>query len=659
MEASVDEGEEIANPLDWSEDGVWQGRCLDDGTGRNVYFVSKSGKRTRREPVGYVEEKLENGDKKFYYRTICIRCRKIKSPPYLLTKGPGKIAFSYNLCEECMIKTVPSGISRLRGNTNEIYQANLDTPKTIWIDLGRLASAPDRIDKILQRSITARFATLYDAKLARNKERTLIVRRRGMEYGLDPQICKHTSFGFGNEFDEYYGEIDEDKEPHGNGVKFYSDGSIYFGGFEHGLHHTDKRGQWNRPNGSSYDGTWMTNYKHGKGTQVYPEGGQYIGEFAKGYEHGQGKKQYPDGGIFEGRFRFGRRDGPGVMTDKDGKVERGNFRDTTEVYHEKPTPVIIEKTDFDLNEYYNPPTLMDLTIKAVAQAMHLNRRSAPAVKLQRLLPENLKLLLAREFLRTMNPEGTKSFLENGPVYAFTFVPQVEFQNIRITQADCEALMYFQNSNNTLVTLKCTSNHLTLPAIDLICKNLSGRAWPLLCTLDLSFNVFDLTAIQTLCSCVNSIASLKNVRLAACKIKPAGAFVIATMLKSNAYLINLDLSFNVILAMGSDSIAEALTENETLINLNMRCNNIGLSGGRYFCDAMKYNGTLRVLCLADNGVGEEMIALLSARLNGTLGDILASVRVNALTMPTRYIEGRYDSWKPKIPEKYRDKIEDDD
>jgi hypothetical protein len=65
----------------------WKGVCLDDGTGRNVYFVDTAGvvrlevntalvfdsvfvQRTRKEPENYVPEIFENGDRRYYYRGI-------------------------------------------------------------------------------------------------------------------------------------------------------------------------------------------------------------------------------------------------------------------------------------------------------------------------------------------------------------------------------------------------------------------------------------------------------------------------------------------------------------------------------------------------------------------------------------------------------------
>ena len=47
------------------------------------------------------------------------------------------------------------------------------------------------------------------------------------------------SWGFENVFDEYFGDINDRGEPHGIGLKVFSDGTIYSGGFKNGLFDTN------------------------------------------------------------------------------------------------------------------------------------------------------------------------------------------------------------------------------------------------------------------------------------------------------------------------------------------------------------------------------------------------------------------------------------
>ena len=96
-------------------EGPWLGVCLDDGTGRDVYYVSSDGSRSRRTPAGYEPELLANGERRYYYRNTCIRCRKTKQAAVFLSMGPGEVGFCYNLCIDCHLRQVP-GTTRLRDN---------------------------------------------------------------------------------------------------------------------------------------------------------------------------------------------------------------------------------------------------------------------------------------------------------------------------------------------------------------------------------------------------------------------------------------------------------------------------------------------------------------------------------------------------------------
>ena len=650
----VEAEEADANDLvNWDSEGRWLGKCLDDGTGRNVYYVNVDGSRSRRQPRGYVVELLDNGDRRYYYRNTCIRCRRTKVAPIVFFGvGPGEIAFSLNLCDDCHVKTVP-GTTRLRGNASAFYKANTETPKNAWFNLRHLALAPARSALLLQRARDARRATLKDSKLMRNKQRFIASRRVAKEYGIENG--EHISWGYGSVFDEYFGGLHPTTHlPHGEGYKVYSDGSVYYGGFSAGERHSDKRGVWTRPSGSVYDGTWQFDQRHGKGTQIYPDGGRYEGEFAKGFEHGMGKKVYPDGSTFEGRFRFGRKDGPGTFIDKDGVVEKGTFPpDPKEKFSEKDPPNI-EEEDNMAEEFFQPESLMHLAIVALAQTMHNNRdKYTPAKRLTTLVPEHLKSQVAAEFLHTMSPQGTKSFQENGPKYAFTLLEELVFRSVRITQADCQALMYFQGSNSMLKTIVCCGNNLDLPSIDFFCKNLKMGAWPSILTLDLGFNTFDISALEQLIDGVDHCKTMRNLHLASCQIKSNGFFSLSKWIASNPSITTLDLAFNLSEAMGAQLLAEALAKNTKLTSLNMRSNRIGTIGGMGFCEAMKTNKVLRVLCVADNGCGPELLALLSGRLKGGFGDVVKGVLTEELNLPNRYAEGRYDYFQRRLPDKFKE------
>ena len=120
----------------------------------------------------------------------------------------------------------------------------------------------------------------------------------------------YKSWGYAYDmFDEYYGDVNNKNEPHGLGVKWYADGSVYSGEWESGFRHTTGVGIWMRPDGSQYEGSWINDLKHGMGKQIFPDGSIYTGEFAKGLEHGAGKRTHTDGSKYEGKFRYGKKDG--------------------------------------------------------------------------------------------------------------------------------------------------------------------------------------------------------------------------------------------------------------------------------------------------------------------------------------------------------------
>ena len=651
---AAEEEERASEALNYNSDGVWLGKCLDDGTGRDVYYMSPDGTRSRRAPKGYVPERLANGDRRYYYRNTCIRCRKAKQAAVFLAIGPGETGTSFNLCVDCHIRQCP-GTSRMRGNAAVFFNKLLgeDTPKNCWVDLRAAALSPTRTEDLLLRSLAARLATREDMKAERNRQRFFETRRMAREYGVDEGV--HKSWGYGDVFDEYYGGLNAEGEPHGLGMKLYSDGSIYFGEFSKGEHHTEARGVWNRPDGAVYDGSWQFGQRHGHGVQIDPGGGRYEGQFAKGFEHGQGKRTYADGSIFEGRFRFGRKDGPGVLTDRDGKVEKGTFApDPAERWTEKPPPVIEEKDNAN-EEFKQPSSLMELAVVVLAKAMHTARdKYAPARKLTLLLPEHLKALLAAEYLRNMTPPGSKGFLLHGPKYAFTTVRELIFQDVRMSAADCLALMYFQGCNPNLRLVRMTSNKLDLASLDLVCTNIINGAWPVLESLDLSFNAFDIAALDQLIHGVKRSPTVRHLRLASCQIKPAGFYSLARWLASDDRLLSLDVAFNFAEPMGADLVSDALLQNHTLTSLNLRSNRIGHLGGHSLCEAMRKNGTLRVLCVADNGCGADQLALLAGRLNGSCRDVMAGVLPGELKLPPRYAEGRYDFFARRLPDKFKEK-----
>ena len=239
----------------------------------------------------------------------------------------------------------------------------------------------------LREAIQAKAIILKRGKKDRDRRRAFECR----EYSLKNYPItrgSYLSWGYGSfksEYDEYFGEVDDTRlQPHGIGVKYYSDGTIYFGEFQHGVQHTQnsKNSFYLRPNGSTYEGEWVSGKKHGYGKFKYPESSidkdSYEGEWANNLQHGRGTLRYTDGSVFKGRFRFGVRDGPGVMVDLEGGSVKGIFKDKSiTAYVELPPPKVSEDISSGKVQF-NPNTLLELAIQSLA-AWTLHHPVSPAL----------------------------------------------------------------------------------------------------------------------------------------------------------------------------------------------------------------------------------------------------------------------------------------
>lgn len=91
----------------------------------------------------------------------CVRCRK-GFIPAVLTRGKGQEAFSYNMCDACLMTL--SMVTRLRGNGDKIWEINRDIPKNCYLNLEKRALDPNRNDSVLERAKVAKYEVLREAK---------------------------------------------------------------------------------------------------------------------------------------------------------------------------------------------------------------------------------------------------------------------------------------------------------------------------------------------------------------------------------------------------------------------------------------------------------------------------------------------------------------
>lgn len=421
----------------------------------------------------------------------------------------------------------------------------------------------------------------------------------------------------------------------------------------------------------------MNGMKHGKGVLTYPNGTAYEGEFAKGFEHGYGQRKYEDGSSHDGKFRFGRRDGTGVFTTKDGKKEKGTFRDRGTPYTEVMPPVLLEKIQ-EYNELaVNPPSLFDLCTSAVALTMLSRRFLLPSSKMFSRIGNYLKPIISKAYFQMIVKGATgkttqgasPSFVQVANNIAFQEVEELVFGNIKIGSQDAESLMYFQAANKKLKKLTLIANKLRVDSVDTICKQIQQRTWLSLQFLNFSYNYIDTNSLISLVTGLSAIGSVQELKLQGCGLRSNGAYLLSSFLSTNSskHLHILDLAFNTVEAVGADVLVEALYVNTTLVSLSLRQNNIGTMGGLSFLKLLKSAKTLQFLNLTDNNVGPEVIACISGKLQGSMIDIAHGVCSAELDMPSKYVQGRFDKWKPttgrhrgkKEDEIVKDDIVDDD
>lgn len=200
----------------------------------------------------------------------------------------------------------------------------------------------------------------------------------------------------------------------------------------------------------------------------------------------------------------------------------------------------------------------------------------------------------------------------------------------------EAFLYMQGANSALTHLQLCTNKLDSPAVESLGRVLPSGCWPLLSTLDLSYNSMDYRALFALAGGVKRTRSLTVLKLAACKITHMTSPILCSLLSEDTHLLDVDLAFNILGSKGAEDIASALSKNRTLLSLNLRQNNLGPVGGLAIVNSLVVNKYIKTLILADNKCGDQVIKLLAGRLAGSLPQLMDSVKFTELEMPSDYI-----------------------
>lgn len=135
----------------------------------------------------------------------------------------------------------------------------------------------------------------------------------------------------------YDGELDEKNRPHGKGRHLYEDGHEYVGEWKNGKHHG--KGKLTFTNGSVYEGSFEFYKRHGFGEMYWAGGSVFRGDYVRG-KATQGTLSRPvycnsDSNaysksstrsamnLYTGTFLNDFKYGKGVMTYSDGRIEDG------------------------------------------------------------------------------------------------------------------------------------------------------------------------------------------------------------------------------------------------------------------------------------------------------------------------------------------------
>jgi hypothetical protein len=140
---------------------------------------------------------------------------------------------------------------------------------------------------------------------------------------------------FNSQEDSFYdGEWSNDKQC-GMGIRQYSSGNVYNGQWKEGQRHGKGTMHWKDKN-EQYTGDWINGIQHGVGEYIwqvqqidnsqYPQSNCYVGDWDNGIRQGYGTFYYASGSSYEGQWLDNKKHGEGKYTLPNGKVIKGLFQ---------------------------------------------------------------------------------------------------------------------------------------------------------------------------------------------------------------------------------------------------------------------------------------------------------------------------------------------
>lgn len=128
-----------------------------------------------------------------------------------------------------------------------------------------------------------------------------------------------------NDFETIYHGEWKNMQPHGLGIMYFSDGSIYQGIFNEGG--PDLEGRLINTNGAYYEGDIRGGIANGKGKfQNKHKKYSYEGQWDDDTPHGFGKETWGDGTVYDGEFNHGVKQGNGTYFKKGDAEYIGIFQ---------------------------------------------------------------------------------------------------------------------------------------------------------------------------------------------------------------------------------------------------------------------------------------------------------------------------------------------
>ena len=158
--------------------------------------------------------------------------------------------------------------------------------------------------------------------------------KNGIGIIYNKQLVKLNKFNYINGIQEnkgiiYYnnGTYEGDwinNSKHGKGTIIFNVGDKYEGDFK--KNSIEGKGIYYYKNGDKYEGDWKSNLKDGKGIYYSKIGNKYVGEFKNDKKEGKGICYYNNGNRYEGEWKNDKYEGKGIFYFKNGDKYDGEFK---------------------------------------------------------------------------------------------------------------------------------------------------------------------------------------------------------------------------------------------------------------------------------------------------------------------------------------------